>query len=325
MSFELYLKVKKEFEKHSGPNGAKLVEFISDCIKIKIDEVVEYFYKTSEKEIWADSDFANLAPPFNSFWIEYSPPKKSNSNGKMIDVPKRFLSTRHGMLFKYAELNPSDQNNFRKWVCNAYYFSDVSFYQNEPTLFKAIMFISLNENGEMIFSNTKNGASEFDPGMKYPVSFYHRGEKDFGRRIYMVASNNEERGSLMRNLCACASLPMLFAIYLMHCKNVSVGKHIYKDHEVREYIKRHGCSPVKYYELNIEPFKNVMRRNGSDGANGPKKALHLCRGHFKNFENGKGLFGKVHGLFWWPQLLRGNSEYGTIKKDYNIKSPTIKN
>ena len=47
------------------------------------------------------------------------------------------------------------------------------------------------------------------------------------------------------------------------------------------------------------------------------KALHICRGHFKDFSN-HGLFGKYRGTYWWPMHTRGSSDNGLVVKDYRV-------
>lgn len=65
-------------------------------------------------------------------------------------------------------------------------------------------------------------------------------------------------------------------------------------------------------------MKKIIKTEGNVDEVGLKRALHICRGHFKNYSNGKGLFGKYKGLYWWDMNLRGNSENGTVVKDYKV-------
>lgn len=113
----------------------------------------------------------------------------------------------------------------------------------------------------------------------------------------------------------------LFAIQLMHCKNISLEE---KDplselpsKARRQFLKRNKEPLREYYTLNIDPMKKILKDKGNIEFNGFKKALHICRGHFKTYE-GKGLFGKYQGTFWIPQHLKGNKSEGEIVKDYKI-------
>lgn len=73
----------------------------------------------------------------------------------------------------------------------------------------------------------------------------------------------------------------------------------------------------KYYTLEINPMTKVLKTEGQINTNGLKQALHLCRGHFKAYD-GKGLFGKYTGTYWWPSHYRGNESIGLINKTYEI-------
>ena len=61
-------------------------------------------------------------------------------------------------------------------------------------------------------------------------------------------------------------------------------------------------------------------RTGAAGEAGDRtgRRLHLARGHFKDFRNGPGLFGKYKGIYWWDQQMRGSGDLGEVKKGYNV-------
>ncbi len=46
--------------------------------------------------------------------------------------------------------------------------------------------------------------------------------------------------------------------------------------------------------------------------------MHIVRGHFKDYRNGGGLFGKLKGLYWWDMHVAGDISNGQIVKDYSI-------
>jgi hypothetical protein len=69
--------------------------------------------------------------------------------------------------------------------------------------------------------------------------------------------------------------------------------------------KNGGVQPVKFKRLVIEPLKAILKREGSADSKGIAHAMHICRGHFRDYREGKGLFGKYHKLVWTPQTVRG--------------------
>jgi len=107
----------------------------------------------------------------------------------------------------------------------------------------------------------------------------------------------------------------------MHCKNVQLKTQIPPAPLSKKYQKKTGRPLVKYKVLEIEPMKKVLRTEGQSETLGLKHALHICRGHFKDYSNGSGLFGKYKGLYWWESTVRGNPANGVVIKDYNVNPP----
>ena len=68
-------------------------------------------------------------------------------------------------------------------------------------------------------------------------------------------------------------------------------------------------------------MREVLRREGglSPEGNTMAKALHICRGHFRSYDE-KPLFGRVKGTFFIPQHVRGNADVGEHQKEYSIHS-----
>lgn len=119
--------------------------------------------------------------------------------------------------------------------------------------------------------------------------------------------------------------PLLLAISFLHCKNVSMklSSDVPMRPLKRAQIKR-GEKPIPHYrfhELNIEPMKQVLTREGDIEHTGMQRALHICRGHFATYTDEHPLFGKVTGTFWKPQHIRGTATAGVVAKDYNIMQP----
>ncbi len=112
------------------------------------------------------------------------------------------------------------------------------------------------------------------------------------------------------------------ACAFMSCKNVTVSEHA-PDKKVAAARRRRNKPPMaKYYTLEIEPMKRVLRSEGGSDELGLKRALHICRGHFADYSEERPLFGKVSGRFWIPAHVRGSKDAGEIKKDYRVKGAT---
>lgn len=135
-----------------------------------------------------------------------------------------------------------------------------------------------------------------------------------GRVLRAAANPRRSAGmDMMGPFC-----PSLLALSLMHCKNVRLVEGEYVNTPPAAPGKRARPEYVKHYTLEIDPMREVLRREGRLDEVGIKQALHLCRGHFKDYRQ-SGLFGKVKGLFWWAPHERGSADVGINVKDYAVK------
>jgi len=112
----------------------------------------------------------------------------------------------------------------------------------------------------------------------------------------------------------------LAAIQFMHCKNVEVVDNPPKAKLVRRAKERGEKPPVSYKTLVIHPLRKVSATGTAEAATPATptavRALHICRGHFKDYRSGAGLGrGHAHGLWWWPAMVRGSAEAGRGVQD----------
>lgn len=117
----------------------------------------------------------------------------------------------------------------------------------------------------------------------------------------------------------------MLAISFMHCHNVALETTTPAKHIVRsKSARRRGDTdyqPVTFKTLDIRPMREILQRAEEGAAQGDRtaRALHICRGHFRHYQEGRGLFGKYAGTFWVPMHVRGEKAQGITVKDYRIK------
>jgi hypothetical protein len=146
----------------------------------------------------------------------------------------------------------------------------------------------------------------------------------------MVAIENESTESIDRRRQVIEASGMsslhvpLLAISLAHCKNVNLSDGPPIAPKPREMRRHPGFKGTRYKILEIEPMRKIIMDEGDESNNGTVKALHICRGHFKDYRE-RGLFGKVKGTFWWEQSMRGSASVGRIEKTYSVRSPIQSN
>ena len=115
-------------------------------------------------------------------------------------------------------------------------------------------------------------------------------------------------------------LPISLATTFLHCRNVVVEEKSPSIRRSRAHEERTGRPLVTFKTLQLEPVQRLLSEEGKREEVGLKVALHICRGHFKDYRE-RGLFGKRHGIYWWGQALRGHAEQGVVLKDYAVKGP----
>jgi hypothetical protein len=114
-----------------------------------------------------------------------------------------------------------------------------------------------------------------------------------------------------------AIFPACLTLSFFHCTNVSVREEAPPARLSKAHERRHGRPLLRYKTLDIHPMQRVLRQEGGSARVGLPRALHICRGHFKQFRQ-KGLFGKHFGLYWWEMHLRGQRSAGLVSKDYAV-------
>jgi hypothetical protein len=113
--------------------------------------------------------------------------------------------------------------------------------------------------------------------------------------------------------------PCLLAISMLHCKNVELVAHRPDRKLARAHQRRHGQPLTTFKTLRVEPIRRLLEEAGRQaGTSDLRRQLHIARGHFKDYRQGEGLFGRHRGLYWWEPLVRGNADIGTLRKQYAV-------
>lgn len=114
--------------------------------------------------------------------------------------------------------------------------------------------------------------------------------------------------------------PALLALSFLHCRNVTT-RAVAPAAKVNAARVHRGKPPLRRYRtLVIEPMTNALRTEGGVEEHGIAQALHICRGHFKTYDEHP-LFGRLRGTWWWQDTVRGSASAGVVEKDYAIRAP----
>lgn len=116
--------------------------------------------------------------------------------------------------------------------------------------------------------------------------------------------------------------PIIFALTLLHCKNVNPvemgGPSMQRGGQSsRSQLRRH-------HVLQVRPMgggKQVRSIGQPPSAESTKTSLHFVRGHFKTYTDDAPLFGRLTGSYWWESHARGDVSVGIVTKDYSVNPP----
>jgi len=262
-----------------------------DLPVLLVDNVSDYYYTASDQEYWdLREDFPNLAPPFKAFWCEHRLPKLIHSKEEG-DSTAPVENCRAGMLFHALERG--------EWTAEG-------VPDNVKWIYWCEIFIDYHRHG--VAADGSHGACFLAVDAEGRVV----------DRPWMQTFTGGKHDQQMARLMSWFNVAWL-AVSFLHCKNVRLEDNRAPKPLVKKYRERHGVEPCAYKTLVIEPLKQILRTEGRSGEVGIAKAMHICRGHFRDYREGRGLFGKYHQLVWTPAMVRGTKGKQAPPREIEVK------
>lgn len=144
-----------------------------------------------------------------------------------------------------------------------------------------------------------------------------------GRPQPLVYSDDVRLGQALSETLTGSLYAALLALSFLHCKNVELCEGNPSRKAILNVHRAFGRAVTRYKILKIGPLEEIIRQRTDDQPTGVKRALHICRGHFKDYRkaDSKPLFGKYRGIWFWGPQTRGTSNVGTVVKDYDLRRP----
>lgn len=180
----------------------------------------------------------------------------------------------------------------------------------QPTLSLSIKFATegMDIPGTWILLMDAQGAILSDDAVRLQTSMERKEDNPFRHEV--------------NGLWAINSVPIVLATFtFMNCRNVEVIDNPPSRQQRRESERTGTPAPPSYKTLRIQPFmtKRIGASTGRTVSTEAEISLHIVRGHFKDYREGKGL-GRAHvkGVYWWHPQLRGNEAKGRVVKDYEV-------
>lgn len=329
-------------------NLRRTVEDFPVATVLSVDNVAEYIYDKYEpyNESWKSAP--TLAPMLNPLFIETLKPK---------NAPKE-LPNKWGALLKWESVNlkikfaaklrgfgmPQDYFDFLwgEFWQDAHWLMEYqlsAMVDGRVYLTDVVGFCGLDKNGKYI-SNThisvcaKNGyldqkQQEYvkrSTGKSLEDIFEGRRDGSITESITLDKPSHASESDQVDAYIHPMLTALLMGLTLAHCKNVELVSQEPPDKLSNRAMKHYGKHLIKYHILKVNPLRTVVHVDG--GEDNPEKSkeshpkpLTIFRGHFKDFRDGKGLFGKYKEIYWWDQHVRGNEENGVVIKDYAVTEP----
>jgi len=289
---------------------------LSSTVFVDMDEVAHWYWSVDDKDLWGWEDFPCVIPPWVSSWFEWNFPKTIRANGKVERTSGvgLYKCGSHVLRFGPRSVRTVDLKKVVPALLGTQFpfpeeglVFDMSTLVVIRTFFKTLRGLEsgfftamcLREDGSIIDRSILMGPS--GPMFR---SAYRRVDKD-----------------LIRDFMQNTTFPLMLALSLLHCNNVSVvdKKHPHKKGK-KKSKNPEKKGKLQFKLLKIDTMKQVV--SGGSGSNGEcekmKKALHTYRGHFKDYRKGKGLFGRLKGLYWWSEGERGDKSEGEIQKTIKV-------
>lgn len=287
---------------------------------IRVDNVDAYWWKVAlPSERYTFFSFPNVAMPFTRLFLSCETPS--------WDVIENHVDERYGVYFFSSPVRAS----YEKVHLDYYEHFGTNRLKMEKAGVSTMTFAGFWFQPTRVVPPRMIGYSVF--AIKSDGGIYGL-EGDFASRYHdlwyakKLSSVNgisfEEGMNWLEKLTLQMFAVGLFSISLMNCKNVVLVDGVPTRQEKRDAAlaeRKKQIASAKWKILNIEPMQRVLSIEGKVESVGLGQALHICRGHFKDYRQGKGLFGKHKSIYWWDQQMRGNDAAGVIIKDYNVLPP----
>ena len=313
---------------YSGQHGTS---FLPDAEVFVIDNVTEYMYAECEQEYSFSNDFPNVAPPYPVVWMETRQASGLRQQGIVQPWDGQYAwgvallaadaTESHGLLESVTDLftgAEADTLDDVKWVYTMLPFLQQN--RSDPVIGPIMIGLALVcEDGSL-------------KRFWVPKACYTELHRD------CTCSNDDNRHyaceawwcehmetypddaiKQRREICQSMLFPFWLALSFLHCGNVA-SRAQDPCHPAGKRNVKQPCKRLHYKVLDIHPMRQALSASMQTTQAGLKTALHSVRGHFADYRQGGGLFGKHHGLYWFNQHTRGASTEGMVVKDYAVHS-----
>lgn len=256
--------------------------------------------------------YPNIAPPFEQFFIE----------GRRL-YPNWFGLETVGCVCQVVDLEIEDDlHGLYVWLKSKYEKvdrEDINHFYKAKWLVRMGIIMETKLNGKHVWPVQPNDLSIailVDRKGKQITYWQHIDMTLY--KLFTAYDENEQHLILYEALN-----PFVMCLSLINTKNIEVIDNIPPIKLSTTHEKKYGSPLLKYKTIKISEstLKHYQLDTSKVPPNSHSYPLHLVRGHFADYRDGKGLFGKYKDVFWIPDHVRGNAENGIVIKDYEVEAP----
>lgn len=246
-------------------------------------------------------DFPNIAPPWEQFWIEWHEEHRNGMSGALFTA----IEIEEDLPEAVRDLTIPDQFRDARWL---YMIEQFTLVNGTIEATPVMIMVGVSHDGTL----HKNGI------LMAPLDAHEPALRAM-RAWESAMSNNmiDQFGGLVQDNLVGGLWCPLMALTFTHCRNTEVRKA--KPGEVKKVRRAKKGKPLPeyaYHVLEVEPIKRILQSEGGSGESGIGHALHICRGHFKDYRQ-RGLFGQHKGIYFWGEQVRG-TQNRIVEKSYKI-------
>lgn len=258
--------------------------------KVRMHQAAEY-WTLNAQALDPMRDLPNIAPPWQSFYFEYRIKVARWAQDMPPEIGGPIVSGLPEGI-DVAGLSISNKSHDGSWDVAVYL---VSFVSGKPVACGALEYTVLADGRPELTAD--------------------------GSMVYRKLQSPRNLHSLSD--CGLSFLsPMFLAMCFCHCKaQVEIRTEEVPPKLAKRQAEKGRARVDRWHLLDIEPVRRLIESARVAGKTGIKQALHLCRGHFRDYKDGRGLFGRYHGVYWVAPQLKGSKKKGVTNKDYDVKVP----
>jgi hypothetical protein len=272
------------------------------------DDIAEYFFAHAAKgpgEWRPVTDMPSIAPPFDRFFVETA-------------MPTSLSPAWQRTLEDYPQLLRAPSGAGARWLLEGELFLQLRWAKKILSGSQGIAAVVASDG---TLCPTAAGVGAYKAWLA-PQALEPPPESP--RHAEIAGYSLSERRKALGAGSLTFSLPLFLTLSFCSCKNVVLADKHPDEQRSRRHKKKHKRPLISFKTLRIEGMREVLRTEGRIEEGGIRRALHLCRGHFRTYtpERG-GPFGrKIEAPYteWVSPHLRGTPAEGVVAKDYKVST-----